>query len=40
LTAIGPEGTREACADSLVFSENETRQIDAEYLLTVNVAKW
>ena len=33
------DGMREACADSLVFSEDETRQIDAEYLLTVNVAK-
>jgi hypothetical protein len=33
------DGMREACADSLVFSEDETRQIDAEYLLTANVAK-
>jgi hypothetical protein len=33
------EGMRDACVDSLVFSEDETRQIDAEYLLTVNVAK-
>ena len=33
------DGMRQACSDSLVFSEDETRQIDAEYLLTVNVAK-